>query len=90
MHPDSVHLTAFKTPFGLFQYNVVPFGLSNAPAQFSSWMRSIFHDLIGKSVFIYLDDILIFSETRESHTSALKEVFSRLVEHKLLVNLAKC
>lgn len=90
MKSGSEHLTAFKTPVGLFEYQVVPFGLCNAPAAFSSWIHSIFADLIGKSLISYLDDIILFSRSKEEHTELLKEVLQRMRTHRLVANPAKC
>ena len=54
--------TAFRTHYGLFEYNVMPFELANAPATFQNMMNEIFKDMIDLGVIIYLDDILIYSE----------------------------
>jgi hypothetical protein len=69
--------TAFKTKYGLFEYLVMPFGLRNAPAAFQHFMNDIFRDILDVYVVIYLDDILIFSETKELHIEHLKEVLQR-------------
>ncbi|MDP1546978.1 MAG: reverse transcriptase domain-containing protein [Anaerolineales bacterium] len=86
--PGFEHLTAFKTLFGLFEYRVVPFGLTNAPAKFQGWMNSILGDL--PDVVVYIDDILIFSQEEKGHLATLREVFSRLHLHGLVLNQKKC
>jgi hypothetical protein len=98
--PDAYHLvrikagdewkTAFRCKFGHFEYNVVSFGLSNAPAAFQFFMNDIFSDLLGVFVIIYLDDILIFSEDEAQHEEHVKIVLQRLCDHSLQVNPAKC
>ncbi len=59
--------TAFITPEGLYEYVVMPFGLVNAPSGFQRAMHLTFANEIGKFVLVYLDDILVFSETAEEH-----------------------
>ncbi len=88
MNKDSIEMTAFTTPFGHFEWNVLPFGLKNAPSEFCRNMYKVFNDL--KSVLIYLDDICIYTETAEEHLDVLKEVFRRLRKAKLKVNINKC
>lgn len=68
----------------------MPFGLSNAPSTFVRLMNEIFSDFIGKFVVIYLDDILVFSSSREQHLNHLEQVLRRLHDHKLIINLEKC
>ncbi|XP_068250364.1 uncharacterized protein [Palaemon carinicauda] len=80
-------ISSFITPFGLFSYNVMPFGLANAPATFQRVMSLILQDL--EKVFVYLDDIIIASDTWINHIQKIKEVFSRLKQHGLTINLAK-
>ncbi|XP_068204955.1 uncharacterized protein [Palaemon carinicauda] len=80
-------ISSFITPFGLFSYNVMPFGLANAPATFQRVMSLILQDL--EKVFVYLDDIIIASDTWVNHIQKIKEVFSRLKQHGLTINLAK-
>uniref|UniRef100_A0A803K434 ribonuclease H n=1 Tax=Xenopus tropicalis TaxID=8364 RepID=A0A803K434_XENTR len=68
----------------------MPFGLCNAPAVFQEFVNDIFRDLLGKSVVVYLDDILIFSQDLETHRSQVKEALSRLRENFLFAKLEKC
>jgi hypothetical protein len=82
--------TAFSCRFGIFEYCVMPFGLKNAPATFQRLMNQIFRDLLDKCVLVYLDDILVYSNTIEEHLEHLRLVFTRLREHKLYANLGKC
>ncbi|CAJ0952838.1 unnamed protein product [Ranitomeya imitator] len=70
--------TAFNTPEGHFEYLVMPFGLSNAPSVFQSFMHDIFRSYLDKFMVVYLDDILIFSNDRESHVKQVRMVFQIL------------
>lgn len=90
LRPDDMRKTAFNTHFGHFEYKVMCFGLANAPATFQSLMNNIFKDYLGKFVVVYLDDILIFSDTPEEHMRHLELVLQRLREHKLYAQLPKC
>ena len=82
--------TAFTTPLGLFEYTRMPFGLMNAPATFQRLMNTVLGDLNLSEVLIYLDDIIIFSETIDEHISRLQRVFARLREHGLKLKPSKC
>ncbi|SPC63882.1 related to retrotransposon nucleocapsid protein [Ustilago sp. UG-2017b] len=66
--------TAFGTQLGLYEYLVMPFGLSNTPAHFQSFINNIFRDIIRVYVVVYLDDFLIFSDTEEEHIKHVTEV----------------
>ena len=81
--------TAFACHRGLFQFNVMPFGLCNAPAIFQNLMATVLEGLDQFTV-AYLDDILIFSRTLEEHFSHIQQVFDRLREHSLRLKLKKC
>ena len=87
LSPKSKETTAFCTPDGLYQYRVLPFGLTNAPAVFQRFMQSVLSDLDGVSV--YLDDIVVHHETWSKHIHTLHLVFQRLHKAGLTVNLAK-
>ena len=82
--------TAFATPFGHFEWRVLPMGLTNAPCSFQRTMQKVFEKFIGDFVLVYLDDILVMSKTAEAHIGNLRQVFTKLREHRFQVKLSKC
>ncbi|XP_013879478.1 RNA-directed DNA polymerase homolog [Austrofundulus limnaeus] len=82
--------TAFKTPIGHFEYLVMPFGLCNAPAFFQALINDVLRDFLNIFLFVYLDDILIFSKTQSEHKKHVHMVLQRLLENKLFVKAEKC
>ena len=88
LSPEDVAKTAFKTPFGLFQYKVMPFGLTNAPSVFMAAMHEMLQDL--PFCVVYLDDILVFSKTPEEHVAHVEAVLARLEANKYYAKLSKC
>jgi len=82
--------TGFVTPWGHYEYTVMPFGLCNAPATFQRLMALVFSCLIGLDCLIYLDDIIIFAPTFDVHLIRLEKVFSKLQNHNLKIKLSKC
>ena len=85
--PEDVPKTAVTTPFGLFEFTRLPFGLRNAGNTFQRFIHSILRDL--PFVFSYLDDILIASDNETQHRDHLEQLFQVLLKHGLTVNIAK-
>jgi len=77
--------TAFRTQYGYYKYELMPFGLVNAPATFQAMMNTILRELLDHGVVVYLDDILIYSKTMEEHQGLVKQVLARLERHDLAV-----
>ena len=88
--PKDCEKMVFRTPQGLYEFKVLPFGLANAPAVFQTLMNKIFSQQIVKSVLVYLDDILVYSKTLEDHLTHLREVFEILRTQKFFCRLHKC
>ena len=82
--------TAFNTPLGHFEYLVMPFGLTNAPGVFQALVNDVLRDMLNRFVFVYLDDILIFSKDQAEHELHVSQVLQRLLENKLFVKAEKC
>ena len=81
--------TGFRSRLGHYEYVVLPFGLTNAPATFMTLMNSLFRDYLGKLVLLLMNDILIYSKNKVEHKKHLKQVFEILREHKLYAKLSK-
>jgi hypothetical protein len=81
---------AFRCQYGLYEPLVVQFGLVNAPSVFQRFILSLFLDLLDVCVVVYLDDILVYSESLEDHTKHVTEVLKRIEENNLVLNSEKC
>lgn len=82
--------TAFRTHQGLYEFLVIPFGLTNAPATFQSLMNVLFAELLRKGVLIFMDDILIYSTTIEEHAVLLRKVLEILHSNRFYIKRSKC
>jgi hypothetical protein len=82
--------TAFSTRYGLYEFLVMSFGLTNAPAYFLYLMNSVFMNELDKFVVVFIDDILIYSKNEAEHAKHLRIVLQRLRDHKLYAKFSKC
>ncbi|WVZ80215.1 hypothetical protein U9M48_027708 [Paspalum notatum var. saurae] len=90
IRPSDIPKTAFTTKYGLYEYTVMSFDLTNVPAYFMQLMNSVFMDYLDKFVVVFIDDILIYSKTEAEHEVHLRLVLQRLREHKLYAKFSKC
>jgi hypothetical protein len=86
---EDIPKTAFTTQYGLFEYLVMSFGLTNAQAHFTYLMNSVFMPDLDKFVVVFIDD-MIYSKNKEDHAEHLRIVLTRLREHQLYAKLSKC
>ncbi|CAA0840345.1 Uncharacterized mitochondrial protein AtMg00860, partial [Striga hermonthica] len=82
--------TAFRTRYGHYEFVVMPFGLSNAPAVFMDLMNRIFHPYLDQFVIVFIDDILIYSKSQKEHEEHLRVVLKTLRREKLYAKFSKC
>jgi hypothetical protein len=81
IHEEDIPKTAFSTRYGHYEYLVMSFGLTNAPAHFMYLMNSVFMEELDKFVVVFIDDILVFSKSRKEHEEDLHIVLQRLRDH---------
>jgi hypothetical protein len=82
--------TAFVSRYGLYEFTVMSFGLTNAPAYFMYMINKVFMEYLDKFVVVFIDDILVYSRNEEEHEGHLRLVLQKLRDHKLYAKLSKC
>jgi hypothetical protein len=87
---EDIPKTAFTTRYGLYEFTVMSFGLTNAPAFFMNLMNKVFMEYLDKFVVVFIDDILVYSQSEEDHQQHLCLVLGKLQEHQLYAKLSKC
>jgi hypothetical protein len=90
VHPNDVYLTAVTTPFGLYEWLAMPMGLHNTPPIHQRRVTASLHEYLGKICHIYLDDIIIWSDSIAQHTEHIRLVLEALRKAKLYCNPKKC
>ncbi|KAL5548161.1 hypothetical protein UlMin_003392 [Ulmus minor] len=87
---DDIPKTAFRTRYGHYEFLVMSFGLTNAPAAFMDLMNRVFKEYLDKFVIVFIDDILIYSRDQEEHRGHLRTALQTLKEHQLYAKFSKC
>ncbi|GJW88374.1 putative nucleotidyltransferase, ribonuclease H [Tanacetum coccineum] len=90
VHDDDISKTAFRTRYGHFEFTVMPFGLTNSPAVFMDLMNRVCKPYLDKFVIVFIDDILIYSKTKEDHENHLRLMLDLLRKEKLYAKFSKC
>ena len=87
---DNQEKTAFATPTGNYHYKVMPFGLKNAGSTYQRMMTKMFEPQLGRSIEVYIDDMVVKSKVVSEHMGDLTNIFEILRKHKLHLNASKC
>jgi hypothetical protein len=87
---EDIPKTSFTSRYGLYEFTVMSFGLTNAPAYFMYLMNKVFMEYLDKFVVVFIDDILVFSRSEEEHEEHLRLVLQKLREHQLYAKFSKC
>jgi hypothetical protein len=90
IRPEDVPKTAFSTRYGLYEYLVMSFGLTNAAAHFMYLVNSVFILELDKFVVVFIDDILVYSKNEEEHEQHLRIILQWLHDHQLYAKFSKC
>jgi hypothetical protein len=87
---EDIPKTTLSTRHGLYEYLVMSFCLTNAPAHFMHLMNSVFMEELDKFVVVFIDDMLVFSKSKKEHEEHLRIVLQQLRDHQLYVKFSKC
>ena len=89
MHEADIHKTAFRTHQGHYEFLVMPFGLTNAPVVFVDLINRVFKEFLDKFVIVFIDDILIYSQSKDEHREHLRIILQILKEKQLYAKFKK-
>ncbi|GJX28107.1 putative reverse transcriptase domain-containing protein, partial [Tanacetum coccineum] len=87
---EDIPKTAFRTRYGNYEFQVIPFGLTNAPAVFMDLMNRVCKPYLDKFVIVFIDDILIYSKNKQEHEEHLKIILELLKKEELYAKFSKC
>ena len=87
---EDIPKTTFVTRYGQYEFTVVSFGLTNAPAYFKNMMNKVFMEELDKFIVVFIDDILVYSATVEEHEQHLRVVLEKLRQNQLYAKFSKC
>jgi hypothetical protein len=87
---EDIPKTAFTSRYGLYEFTVMSFGLTNAPTYFMYLMNKVFMEYLYKFVVVFIDEILVFSRSEEEHEEHLRLVLQKLREHHMYAKFSKC
>ena len=87
---EDIQKTTFRTDYGHYEFVVMPFGLINAPAVFMDLMNRVCRPMLDRSVIVFIDDILVYSRSREKHEEHLREILGVLRSERLYAKFSKC
>ena len=90
MQKGDVPKTTFRTRYGYYEFLVIPFGLTNAPATFMDLMNQVFQPYLDRFIIVFIDDILVYSGSSEEHSEHLRIVLQTLREQQLYAKFSKC
>jgi hypothetical protein len=90
IRPSDMAKIAFTTRYGFYEYTVISFGLTNAPAYFMYLMNKLFMEYLDKFIVVFIDDILVYSRNEEEHEEHLRLVLQKLRDNQLYAKLSKC
>jgi hypothetical protein len=90
IRPSDIPKTSFITKYGLYEFTIMSFSLTNAPAYFMHLMNNVYMDYLDKFVVVFIDDILVYTQNEQEHEEHLRKVLQRLRDCQLYAELSKC
>jgi hypothetical protein len=90
IRPSDIPKTAFSTRYGLYEFTVMSFGLTNAPTYFMNLMNKVFMEYLDRFIVVFIDDILIYSRNESDHEQHLRLVLQKLRDNQLYGKYSKC